>query len=365
MTVCITTDYLDQRSRYPVLDPRRTAGPGPYNYGYGFALDGIQVRVERRPGPSSCQMEVVLESDPGLNKKGILAWNFHANTFVDYVGNRAGDNTSMVIRKEGTPGHACGTGADTVVLGRWDLAPVGWQAQYYFPPQDFWDLWGGCKVTFMWITDQRGSGVWGPQTPQPTYPLVPYPDYTLLREDRQTFDHEVSLFHLVVGGAAFPLGSAELDSMGLASGSAIPFVPLPSAPADGTLVREWDSDQVYVTYGGAGFEIPDPDALYALGFDWSRVRVIPSGGTAQLRTMPIDGTLLREQKGTPRLEGPRHDFLLPGRGVDPGVNLVDNQLLRRVTSTAAMEENCLPWRHVRTVPEGALAHLTPGPDLGP
>jgi hypothetical protein len=80
----------------------------------------------------------------------------------------------------------------------------------------------------------------------------------------------------------------------------------------------------------------------------------------------IDGTLLREQKGTPRLEGPRHgNSLPPAGGVDPGVYLVDNQKLRRVTSTTAMEENCLPWRHVRTVPENTLADLEPGPDIGP
>ena len=159
MTVCVSANYLDLNSSYPVIDPRRVAGPLPHNYGYAFAKDGVVVTVERRPGPSSCQMEIVLESAPGLNKKGILAWNFHQNWYVDSIGNRGGDKTSMLIQKAGAPGQACGTGADTVVLGSWEVGLLGWQAHYYFPPQDFWDFWGGCKVTFMWFTDRAGSGV--------------------------------------------------------------------------------------------------------------------------------------------------------------------------------------------------------------
>jgi hypothetical protein len=360
MTVCFTTDYLDARSRYPVLDPRRTAGQGPYNYGYGFAFDAVQVTVERRPGPSRCEMEVVLQATPGLGAKGILAWNFFGNTYVDSVGTRAADKTSMVIRKEGIPGRACGTGTDTVVLGRWDPSPVGWQAMYYFPPQDFWDFWGGCKVTFMWITDRAGSGLWGTQTPQPTYPLVRKPDYTLMRETQDLRD---PLFFVVVGGAAFLISEGEMG-FSSASPSIIPFVPMASTPADGTVVRDWGSLETWVIYGGHPFSIPDPQTLFNLGFDLSRVRDIPSGGVLQLRTrMPIEGTLLREQKGTPQFERPSAASVVPAGGGDPKVYLVDNQRLRHVTTMAAMEENCLPWRQVRTVPENTLADLEPGPDL--
>jgi len=361
MTVCVSANYLDVNSSYPVIDPRRVAGPLPHNYGYAFAKDGVVVTVERRPGPSSCQMEIVLDSAPGLNKKGILAWNFHQNWYVDSIGNRAGDKTSMVIQKAGAPGQACGTGADTVVLGRWDLDPAGWQAMYYFPPQDFWDFWGGCKVTFMWFTDQRGSGVWGPQTPAPTYPVVRMPDNTLMRRALPMGED----FFVVVGGAAFPIHDGELG-FNSADPSIIPFAPMPSTPADGTLVQQWGSMEVHVIYGGHPFFIRDPLQIFTLGFDWSRVRAIPFRGLFLLPDMPFDGTLLREQKTGPvRLEGPRHDNLLhPAGGEDPDVYLVDNQKLRHVTSTTAMEKNCLPWRHVRTVPEGSLAGLEPGPDLG-
>jgi hypothetical protein len=362
MTVCATADYLDTRSCYPVLDPRRTAGPGPYNYGYAFAKDGVQVTVARRPGPSSCVMGVVLASAPGLDKKGILAWNFHGRTFVDYVGNRGGDPTSMVIRKEGSPGQACGTGAGTVVLGRWDRDPVGWQAQYYFPLEDFWDFWGGCTVTFLWITDQRGSGLLGPQTPPPTYPLVRRPDYTLMKEDVMPVNGiPFTSLSIVVGGAAFPIREGE---MGFSSTfPSIPAEPMPSTPADGTVVRHWDSQEVYVIYGGYPFPIPDSQTLYSLGIDWNRIRNIPHRGIVQLPGMPIDGTLLREQKGTTLFDDRATISDVVAGGGDPAVYLVDNQQLRHVTTTVALEENCLPWRHVRTVPENALANLEQGPDL--
>jgi len=203
----------------------------------------------------------------------------------------------------------------------------------------------------------------GTQTPEPMYPLVRYPDYTLMRKD-ETLSNGIqftSLF-LVVGGAAFPTYEGEMGASS-ASPSIIPFEPMPSTPADGTLVRQTNIEQVNVIYGGHPFPIPDPQTLYNLGFDGSQVREIPSGGLKQLPWMPFDGTLLREQQGTPRFGGPRHTFPGPAGGGDPEVYLIDNQQLRHVTSTEAMEENCLPWRHVRTVPENTLAPLEPGPDL--
>lgn len=362
MTVCIHVNYLDPNGSYPVLDPRRTAGKGPYHYAYGFAWDAVGVTVERKPGFSSCEMEVVLTSTLAQTK-GIQTWNLYRNTWDNIISTSGGGQpVSMVIRRAWGPGRACGTGTDTVVLNRLDGWPVGWKALYYFPPQDFWDFWGGCKVTFEWASDTIGSDVWGPATPLPTYPLVRKPDYTLMKETLPI--GQAPLYSVVVGGAAFPIREGEMG-FNSASPSIIPAVPMPSTPADETLVRRWDRAEVYVIYGGYPFQIPDPQTLFNLGFDWSRVREIPSRGILQLNTMPIDGTLLREQKGTPRLGGPRHDLLPAASGVDPDVYLVDNQELRKISSTAAMEENCLPWRHVRTVPEISLAGLTPGPDLGP
>jgi hypothetical protein len=77
--------------------------------------------------------------------------------------------------------------------------------------------------------------------------------------------------------------------------------------------------------------------LFALGFDWSMVRAIPAGGTSKLTDMPINRTLIKEQH-------------------DPTVFVVGSQKLRSV-SPAVMEAECLPWRHVRVVPDTTLSAL--------
>jgi hypothetical protein len=67
------------------------------------------------------------------------------------------------------------------------------------------------------------------------------------------------------------------------------------------------------------------------------VRAIPAGGTSKLTDMPINRTLIKEQH-------------------DPTVFVVGSQKLRSV-SPAVMEAECLPWRHVRVVPDTTLSAL--------
>jgi hypothetical protein len=350
MSICVTTIPLDPRSIYPVLDPRRTAGPGPYNYGYVFAWDSVLVTVVRNSALASCQMTVDFSSTLSEGKE-IQAWNLFNNNFVDRIGSDSlGLRPSMVIQKAGSPGQACGAGADTVILCRYFAWPRGRTALYTFSPQDFWDFWGGCTVTFDWISDTQGSNFWGDQTPQPAYPLVQDADFTLMRNATDTG------VLVIVGGAGFPADSTYLMNMGL-NGPAIPFsASLPSLPADGTLVREMNQNKIFIVFGGAKFSVPTRisftfkgkqfflPALNFLGHSPKDVRIIPSGGTAQLLTIPMDGTLLREQQ-------------------DPRVFLVDQGQLRWVTSPAVMDARCLSWRHVRIVPENTLAALPQGPDL--
>ena len=230
--------------------------------------------------------------------------------------------------------------------------PRGRTALYTFPPEDFWDFWGGCKVTFEWFSDTVANGKWGSQTPEPRYPLVRFPDGTLLRQDILLPDgHETERFWLVFGGGAFGLGYGDLSAFGFdavaaASAMRVPSPPGPSTPADFTLVREVNDPKVFVIYGGAKFWIPDPPTLFRLGFDWSRVRIIPAGGTSQMLPMPINGTLIKEEH-------------------DPKVFLVDNNKLRWVTSPAAMDGRCPSWRHIRVPPDDSLTTLAHGPDLGP
>ena len=328
------------RGKYPVLDPRRTAGPGPFRYGYNLAADGITVVVARDSSLSHCEMRVDLVSTLA-EPKDILAWSFSANADVDRIGSPGlGLPTSMTIRKSCSMGLGPGQGADTVILRRRDAAFGNWTPWYWFPVQDFWDFWGGCNVTFDWFSDTN-RGLWGDQTSPPSYPLVGFPDGTLMVDSMGSVS-------VVFGGTDFAVPPYLLRVWVPTLIEMIPYTPLPSIPTDFTLVRELFTSEVYVIYGGAGFPIPipDPPTFAGLGLTGSQVRTLPPGGTAKLRQMPIDGTLLQEQHNST-------------------VYLVENQELRRVTSTAAMDGRCLPRRHVRIVPDDQLGGLKMGSDLGP
>lgn len=367
MTTCVVNSSLGAQWFYPVIDPYRIPGAGPYAFGYIFAWDAVEVTVTRN-SVSRCKMNVELTSTLPTETKEIQAFNFYNNTWHDQIDSDPGGAvTSMTITKW-KAGEACSAGTDTVVLAR--ASVYGPQAFYTFGTNDFWDFWGGCTVRFSWQRDSdyfHGQGPFGPsgaQTPAPRYPIVRLPDGTLMRNAAGTG------LSVVFGGTDFPadpgyLGAMELDTTaattravlepdrrallggtsaterGLLAG-AVAFRPLPPIPADFTLVREWNRPEVYVVFGGAGFQIPDPPTLFALGYDWSMVRVIPAGGTSKLRNIsidetPIDGTLIKEQH-------------------DPSVFVVENQKLRSVTP-AVMEAECLPWRHVRVVPDTTLSAL--------
>ena len=365
MTVCVFTSSLGTQWFYPVIDPYRTAGAGPYHYGYAFAWDGVEVTVTRNFSLTRCRMRVELSSTLTETKE-IQAFNFFNDTWHDQIDSLPGGAvTAMTIMKR-MPGESCGAGTDTVVLAR--ATPFGPRAFYTFPSDDLWDFWGGCTVRFTWVADTSPLGLpWAPsgaQTPAPSYPVVRLPDGTLMRNAAGTG------LSVVFGGTDFPadpgylgaldttpatdrvtvapdtrnlLGMVDVRDRRLLGGG-VAFTPLPAIPADFTLVREWNRPEVDVVFGGAKFQIPDPPTLITLGFDWSMVRVIPAGGLSKLLTIPIDGTLIREQH-------------------DAKVFLVDNQQLRQVKITTVMDAACFPWRHVRVVPDTSLSALPRGPDL--
>ena len=332
---CITTNSLDFRSIYPVLDPRRTAGPGPFAYAYNLASDRVEFDVKRLTGLSACEMFVNFTTTLTEGKQ-IQAWNIFNNNFVQSVGSSGlGLQNSMHIMKA-----SCGAGVDTIILCRDFAWPRGMTALYTFMPNDFWDFWGGCAVNLTWVDDTIGSGLWGNQTPQPIYPLVKFPDRTVMATS--------SGFLVMAGGAGFAADSNFLAMAGLSGAPVVPFSPVPSLPADFTVVREIHDKRSFVVFGGARFLLPLFHLPFGMGssfsFSPSPAQVIPPGGTAQLLTMPIDGTLLREEHNA-------------------SVFLADHGQLRHVVSPAAMDSNCLPWRHVRIVPDGALAALARGPDI--
>jgi hypothetical protein len=353
---------LALQGMYPVLDPRRTAGPGPHHYGYYLARDALVITVARTPDLDNCEMKVEFVSTL-FEPKEIQAFNFYLNRFVAAVGSSAGLPSSMTIRKR-TPTGSCDTGVDTLVLARQSWGQR--KAFYWFPPEDLWDFWGGCTVTFDWFNDNT-VGPWGDATPAPSYPLVRMPDGTIMEARRGS----VPVYYVSFGGAAFEANdSAYL--MGLLRGdllahelpdglstatttslirnliglNTVPYVSLPTEPVDGTVIREWMDSTVYVCYGGAKFEIPDPDrrTLFLLGLDESQIRVIPRGGASQVGEMPRDGTLIREQS-------------------DPRVYLAVDKKLSLVPDASVMTARCLPWRHIRVVPDGGLAGKPQGHDL--
>ena len=351
MSGCLGTTTLGAQWFYPVLDPNGCGGPGPYAFGYLFAWDGVQITVARNPSLSRCQMRVELSSKatpiPLSETKQLQAFNYYNNTWSNHIETGpAGTVTAMTIEKR-KPGESCNVGTDTVVLARADV--FGPKAFYAFPPDDFWDFWGGCTVTFEWQFDAdyfHGAPAFAPsgaQTPPPRYPILQLPDRTLMR------DEVGPGFRVVFGGTAFRAddsivvnGIRYLDAFDPIA--AVAFRKLPELPVDGTLVREWNRPEVYVIYGGGRFHIPDPPTLFALGFDWSRVGVIPPGGLGKLLATPINGTLIKEQH-------------------DPSIFLVAQHQLRHVKSPAVMDASCLPWRLVRVVPDNALAGLPHGADL--
>ena len=343
MTVCLSTSSLGSQWFYPVADPYRTAGPGPYRYGYLFAWDGVQVTVTRNY-TSRTEMRIEITTPSWMqNAKFIQAFNFYNNDYSDHITSWGNPNPDATTIYKRWPLEACDVGTDTVVLAR-DTA-FGTKAMYTFPREDFWDFWGGCLVRFDWVGDADPFlgqiGPSGAQTPAPKYPMVQLPDGTLMRSAAGPG------LRVVFGGTDFPVDPGwertRIRARAFPANPPIPFFQLPAIPADFTVLREYNRPEVFVVFGGAKFLFPDPQTLMALGFTWNDVRVIPRGGTSKLRAVPIDGTLIKEQH-------------------DQSVFLAYNGQLR-FASPAVMEATCLPSRLVRTVPDTTLAALPRGFDL--
>lgn len=104
--------------------------------------------------------------------------------------------------------------------------------------------------------------------------------------------------YIVQGGAKFGFPSWDsLIAMGL-TGRDIQVLPagvvdtIPDVPVDGTLLKEFGGETVYVVQGGARFVVP-PDGAPAA--EAQTARVVPAGGIARLPLAPRDYTIIREQ----------------------------------------------------------------------
>ncbi|MFG3604616.1 hypothetical protein [Micromonospora chersina] len=156
--------------------------------------------------------------------------------------------------------------------------------------------------------------------------------------------------YVVHGGAKFWVtGPQEFDRLGFHWNEVVELPDgstsyVADAPGDRVLLREIDRAEVYVTYGGHGFHIPDPDTLLRLGFSWADVRVLPRDSLRALRPVPVDGTVLREEHQDP-------------------VYLVVDGMLRHVPDPVTFTALGLRWDRVGVVPDGSLAALPKGSPL--
>lgn len=70
---------------------------------------------------------------------------------------------------------------------------------------------------------------------------------------------------------------------GIQGAAQLRVLPSPD-PLEGVVVREMSAPEVYVIHDKKKIHIPTPDALFALGYDWSTVRTMPDGA---LRRYPV------------------------------------------------------------------------------
>jgi hypothetical protein len=110
--------------------------------------------------------------------------------------------------------------------------------------------------------------------------------------------------------------------------------------ADGTLLREATRPEIYVIFGGARFWIPDGTVLERYG-GWGAVRGVADGVIAQsTRTIPTDGTLLREISQ-------RHVYVI-------------QEGQRRHVPSATVLQGLGGWSQVRVIPDGTILAISEG-----
>jgi len=107
----------------------------------------------------------------------------------------------------------------------------------------------------------------------------------------------LSDFMTAYGAALRIANPAELSALGgMVSDPRLVLPPMPSTaphPRDNALLREHSAAPVFLYQGGAPFHVPDPAQLTKFG-GWSAVRVVPDMTLSQFAGSPRDGTLLRE-----------------------------------------------------------------------
>ncbi len=168
-------------------------------------------------------------------------------------------------------------------------------------------------------------------------------DGTLLREQSSQ-----NIFTIYGGGKFEVPDMNEFNSMGyienqvrIVPDSALNYIA--DVPGNGALLQERGKDGIYVIYGGTKFPVPSQAAFNALSFLPGNMHTVPQGSLAKLPELPVDGTLLREMS---RSE----------------VYVMRNSTRHWVPSSQMFLAQGFIWDNVRVVPDGDLA---PIPDGGP
>jgi hypothetical protein len=113
------------------------------------------------------------------------------------------------------------------------------------------------------------------------------------------------------------------------------------ASKDGYVFRVAGENAVYLVKNGTKFHIKSQEDLYALGYSWDRVEVVPPGSLSFLRDKPPEKTLMRERN-------------------DLAVYYYENGQKRWVTSYEMLKKMGHDWNDVKVVPSGALGSEATG-----
>jgi hypothetical protein len=149
----------------------------------------------------------------------------------------------------------------------------------------------------------RNCALRGNEVPLPNSPSCRITEFTGLLtapEDGALLREANGAIWVIVGGAKFHVPDpATLNR--LFGGVPIIDVPsgrlnaIPVVPVGGTLLRE-ENGAIWVTVGGAKFHVPDPATLDRL-FGGKGYFQLWDGAPSGIPSVPVDGTLLREENG--------------------------------------------------------------------
>ena len=113
------------------------------------------------------------------------------------------------------------------------------------------------------------------------------------------------------------------------------------ASRDGFVFREAGNAAVYLVQAGTKFHIKSQEDLYALGYNWDRVEIVPPGSLTFLRDRPPEKTLLRERD-------------------QAAVFYYENGQKRWISSQETFERLGHRWADVKVVPAGSLGSEATG-----